>query len=264
MKNFLNIFQSIIRIILIFSICYIWLKFGLNSTYISLIISSVLTFIIEAFLHLISMHKGAKINLATREKEEAEDMFFSLASDDKAPEFFYALLSLKYKKISKKEDYLLIEIESKQVVFYPILKIEKINCDDILKVVKKTSKNSDKIIIICGEYDTKSKEILRNFNKELIILDKYQTYASIYKEFDYYPQIKQRKTEKKTFKSIIASSLNKSKAKGYIFSAFILLFSSFFIQTNIYFCVFASILLILAIFSLSNTKYNTVPNSKIL
>ena len=114
----------------------------------------------------------------------------------------------------------------------------------------------NKLVILCNDYDKVLPGFVKNFNQEIIILDKYQTYLSLYKEYDYYPAIIERQKTKNSYKQYLAVAFNRSKTKGYLFAAVILVLSSFFVKFNIYYYIISSLLLIFALISFINPIYN--------
>lgn len=178
-------------------------------------------------------------------------MFLSLSASKKELDFFYSLAKKRHNAI-KKSKYVLIKHEDYSVVLYPFIKFSKLLPDDILDILNKTkSEKAKKIVIPCDEASKESLSFSKNFDIQIIILDKYETYKKLYKDYDYFPKITRqyKKDKKATIKELLSFSFNRSKVKNYIFSAIVLMFSSLFVKVNIYYCTFASILVIFAIIS---------------
>lgn len=258
MKKFLFILQVFIKCALIFLIAFIWLRYIFDSLWLSIILSFSITFLIELLSILFNRKKGTKNNLKIKEKEEAENMFFSLAQEKNNMDFFYNLVKSRYSDVNKYKSY--IEIthnNSSKVILYPFMKFQKLLHDDVIEITNNIKIIPDKLVITCNDYDKSLLNFIRNFTFEIIIIDKFETYSALYKEYDYYPKIivVQRKI-KYNFKDFISNSFNRTKTKGYFLSALALLIISFFVQMSIYYCIVASLLLIFALFSFTNKIYN--------
>lgn len=208
------------------------------------------------------------MSLKTQEKEDAENMFFSIVSADNPIVFFKNLAASRHSNVIQKNKYIRVRYENgKNTILYPFISLNPLNIDDIVKIIKNVKKESPtKIIIACDSYNSECIKFAKNFDFEIIILDKYQTYSLLYKEYEFYPQItaKYKKEGKTKFSDLILYSFNKARAKGYIFSALTLLIMSFFVKFNLYYYVVISILLLLSILSLTNKKYNTKKQKELL
>lgn len=257
MKKFLFLFQQFIKCSLIYFIAFIWLRFFLNELWQILLSSFIITFVIELGSILFSKKKSNSSYLKFKEKEDADDMYFSLVNSDYI-NFLFSLFSTRFNKIEKKKEYLKIKSEKNLIVF-PVSTLDTITAPFIVNIIKKIKNTQfDKLMILCYDYDNSCNAVLQSYNKEIFLLNRYESYSYLYKEFDFYPEITHKfyKQEKHTLKELIAYSLNKSRAKGYLISAVILFITSFFVQINLYYCMIATILLLLALISYINPKYN--------
>ena len=181
-------------------------------------------------------------------------MFFSIAISKNYLDFFENLAKKKY-KAQKNKKYIIVEHDDGNVILYPNLSFSALAAEDIKKIVLELNKQDyRKIVIPCGEINKECYDFISKFNKEIILLDKYETYSKLYKDYDFYPEIiKNEKINKKaTFKEILDFSFNKYKVKSYLLSALALLFSSLFVRNNLYYCIVASVLMIFAILSFFN------------
>ena len=268
MKKFLIILQIFIKCILIFLIAFIWSRYVFKDIWKAVFISIIIASFIELILYLISKKNNNKKHLKINEKETAENMFLSLSADLNQLEFFFNLVSTRHKDIIKRKRYIKIMHEQNfKVILFPLLKFQQLQIDDINNIVKECKNDKpSKLVIVCNAYDKICYSFSKNFDFEIIILDKYETYSQLYKEYEYFPKItfKYKKETKKTFKELIAYSFNKTRAKGYIISAIIIFISSLFVKANLYYCIVSSILLIFALLSYTNPKYNFKTNSELL
>lgn len=256
MKKIILIIQELIKLSLFFIISYIWLSFYLDDNVFSLILSLSISLTAETITFLISRKQTNKKHLKTTQINDAEKMFLSLVSDENAIKFFYNLFLTRHKFVYLKKDCLIIENqEKKKILIYPFLKINNLEIDDIFFIIK--SYHADQIIILCNDFAPSCKQY--KFEKEITLLNKYDTYTNIYKEYDFYPEIKKtsQTTPSFSFKTLVKTIFNKSKAKGYIISGFILLISSIYVPYNLYYKIIASILFVFAIICIITPSNNT-------
>ena len=172
-------------------------------------ITAIITSVIYFLLFLISKQKQKKFGLKLKEKQDAENMFLSLACSEKAMDFFVELASKKHKNITKHKHHIVIKHEKEKVstVLYVDLSFEGLNIPRFMEIYNKVKKEkSTKVVICCKQIvDKQLSAFCQNFNEKFIILDEYQTYQKLYKFYDCYPKItKQYATTKKmAFKDFI-------------------------------------------------------------
>lgn len=185
-------------------------------------------------------------------------MFLSLTTDNKYMKFYEEMLRTRHSEISVKKNFLIINKDEK-IVLYPYLKLVSLKPENLIEILKETkSAKADKIRIICYEYDKDIVAFIKNFKEEIILIDRFESY-SLYKEYDFFPEITQeyKKEAKLTFKDLLGFAFNRSRTKGYLLSAIILFITSFFVKINLYYCIISSLLLIFALISYINPKYNS-------
>lgn len=259
MKKILLLFQEFIKCLLFFLLSFIWLRFFLNKMWLIIVISTFITILLEGITLCFNRKKLLKQNLSIVEKEDAENMFFSLVTQKDNLDFFYKLAKTRHTQVMKNSNFIKVTHNDKTTLLYPYLKFQKLTPDDITFILKKLDKEKkDKIIIICGEYDKTSQSFIKNFEQEILLLNQYESYFMLYKEYEYFPEInmKFKKESKLKLKDLLAYSFNKSRAKGYIISSILLFIASLFVKLNIYYCIISSILMLFALISLINPKYN--------
>ncbi len=268
MKKFLFVFQVVIKFLLIFLAVFIWARYLIKELWLSILVALAITFVIDFATRLIfkkiNKHKEMKI----QEKEEAEDIFLSIATQEKPLDFFLKLTKTRHENAVKKKSYILIDHgEDGKVILYPFLSFAPINANDIAQIVNAIQKEKcQKLVIVCGEIDKTAPSFAKNFDLKITLLDKFSTYMNLYKEYQMFPEktLKYKKEKSLALKELIAFSFNRARTKGYLFSALILLFSSLIIRPSIYYCVVASLLVVFAVISYSNPRYNIKTSSEIL
>ncbi len=260
MKRITPIFQSFFKIILIFLLCFVWLRYFIRSLVSTVIASALLTFVIDCVTRIVFSKHIKKQQLKDKERQEANDMFFSMAIKEKPMSFFESLYKEK-KDISVHKQYLTFKEENTKILLYPHWNFKEVTIDEITHVIKISKKEKTNKIIILG--DSFSKECFsfaKNFPEEIVLYDKFDTYTNIYKKHELFPLITKKTEEKKKFslKELLAYSFDRKRAKGYLFSAMALLFCSLFVRTTLYYSIVASILLIFSLLSLSSPFKNII------
>ena len=267
MKKVLFCLQILLKSILIFSIVFIWLRFFLSSIWLSGLIAFGVTLILEFASFFLQKRKNNKTSLKLKEKTDAENMFLSLASHKDPLTFFLNLAKTRHANSVKEKENILISHASRNVVLFPFLKVKSLTQDDILTISKIVAKRKvERIVVLCNNYEKDCLSFVKNFNTSILILDKYETYSLLYREYDFYPEItlENKQENKLKIKDLIAFSFNKARTKGYVLSALILILPSLFIRQNLYYCIVGSILLIFALISFINPKFNNKKNQTIL
>lgn len=254
MKIFLSIFKLLIKFSLIFMIFYIWLRYYLTSTIKAGVISLICAVIIILILDSISKPKQNYKNLKQKEKEEAEQMFFSLIKN-KDYLFFYNLAKTRNKNVEKKRIYLLVKNEENKIMLYPYLKIKPLGQDDLLTIISVASKEKVQKIVICAsDIEKETYSFAKTLEEDIVLLDKYETYQYLFKEYQYFPQTISKTQLPKKSKVLFDYAFSKLRTKSYLLSAFLLLIISFIFQQNLYYCIVATILIIFALICIIKPK----------
>ena len=267
MKYISLILQSFLRILLIFCLTFIWVRYFIRQLWLAVLISGIITLILDIFIRLITRRKYSKNSMKIKEKEEAENMFLSLVTSTNYINFFFSIAKKENSNSVKKKNYILIENTTNKTLFYPFMSANDLTKDDIAKIIITANKEKvNKIVITCGEINKEAYSFSKSINIPIILLDKFLTYNNLYKYYDIYPEITMsyQKSKKLAFKEMLAFSFNKSRTKGYFLSAIVLLISTLFIRMNVYYCIMASLLIIFALISFFNPYFNIKENKIIL
>ena len=267
MQRLLHILQLLLKCGLLFLIAFIWLRFIFSSIWICGLIAFAITLIIEFSTAILKRKNKNKNSLKLKEKEDAENMFLSLLADKDSLSFFHQLAKSRHQNSEKKKNYVSIKHFENKIIIYPFIKIAKLVPDDILNIYKTCQiENAQKIGVVCNEIDKEGFPFIKNLAVKFLLLDKFETYSMLYKEYEFYPEVtlQYQKDAKPKMKDLIAYSFNKSRTKGYLASALILLIPSLFTKLNIYYCIVSSILLLFALISFINPWYNVKKEQTIL
>ena len=254
MKRITPIFQSFFKLFLIFLICFVWLRYFVSSLVTTIIISALLTFVIDIISRIIFSKHRAKQELKNKEKQEAIDMFFAMAMKKTQLDFFVKIFKDKPSFATKKQ-YLCYEEEGSTIALFPAFSFEEVKVDTIAKAITQTkSQKIQKLIIIGGYFEKECFSFIKNFELKILLYDKFDTYTNIYKRHQTYPETIKKMEEKKKFssKELLAYSFDRKRVKGYFLSAISLLFCSLFVRQTIYYSIVSSLLLVFGLISLSN------------
>ena len=169
MKTLSIIFQVLLKSSIIFLIFYIWLKYIFQSTWLALVVSFAITLLLELISTYVKRKKGIKSNLKVKEKEDAENMFFTLSRDENRVDFFFKLAKTRHNNVNKFKRYIIVHHEGEQdVVLYPFIKYQNLKLDDVIDVLNSFKKPINKLVILCNDYDKDLPGFVKNFNQEII------------------------------------------------------------------------------------------------
>lgn len=259
MRKLSLIFQEVLKFFLIFLLVFVWVRYFVRRLAFAFLISALISAVIYVALLLIFRKKKNKEGLKIKEKEDAENMFFSLVCDDERMDFFMKLALSKHKNVKKHSQYLIIEHENGvKTLLYILANFENLTVPKFMDIYNKIKNKAQKMVILCYSYDREVVSFAGNFDKYFIFLDRFSAYERLFKYYNIFPEVKQKykKDKKLTFKDFMAYSFNKKRVKGYILSSFLLVLSALFVRTTIYYCLTATVLIIFAIISQFNTTFN--------
>ena len=259
--------DSFFRLFLIFLIVFVWIRYFINSFWLSFLLSIAITFTLDILYLLIKNKKQNKLNIKNEEQDKIECYIntFIYSAKKYNVDFFYKLCKTKYTVI-KKTNYVVISHPQTNIILYPLFLYRELNVDDVINCYNLAKHEKPKRIVICtNKVSHDLQKLVSKLNIEVVILDKQQTYFSLLKKFNFYPKItKIENSQKITFHQFLISALDKKRAKTYFISALFLLFSSFFVAYKIYYLIFSTILLILCFLCLLSHKFNKPIDKKIL
>lgn len=259
MKKVIFLFQELIKLSLFIILSYIWLSYSLSSKSFALILSIVISVLLEILTLLVSKKKNVKKNIKFSEEKAAEDMFFSLVINKNPLEFFFSLFKSRHKHVTQNEYYIIVENQdNQQTLFYPFMQLKELDVDDMLKILKSVE-NVEKVVIVCGNYSKNCEEYTKILNQNVVLLNKYDTYLLLYKEYDFFPAIENKPNEAKkhSIKNTMQSIFSKTKAKSYILAGCFLLLSSLYVPFSLYYKVTATLLLSCGVICMLNKGKTT-------
>ena len=239
-------------------IFYIWLRYYLQSPIKAGVVSVICAVITILIINAVSKPKQNYKNLKQKEKEEAEQMYFSLIKN-KDYLFFYNLIQTRNKNVEKKRIYTIIKNEENKIMLYPFLKIKPLDQDDLLSILSLASKEKVQKIVICASViEKETYSFAKTLEQDIVLLDKYETYQYLFKEYQYFPEPIIKAQMPKKSKVLFDYAFSKLRTKGYILSALLLLTISFVFKQNLYYCIVATVLILFALICIIRPKDNTL------
>ncbi len=259
--------DAFFRLFIIFLVCFVWIRYFVDSFWISLAITLLISLSIDILYTFFKNKKNNKLNIKKEEENKIEGYINTFIYSDKkyCVDFFYELCKKKYNCI-KKSNFIVIEHTNSTIVLYPMFLFRDFSIDDLIETVNKTKAHKPNRIVICtNKIALNLDKFSKTFPMEIVILDGQQTYFSLLKKYQFYPKITKFNNEQKiNFKQFITIATDKKRAKSYFISALFLLFSSFFVSYKIYYLVFSTILLIMCFICLRPNKTKPQTSSNIL
>ena len=260
MKKILLLVQEAIKLFLFFIIAYIWLAFYIKPKAFALILSISIALFFEIVTLLSSMKKNKQAALKLSEQKQAEDMFISLIYDTNSLAFFKQLFETRHKQVKQQKNAILISNNDTTTLFIPFLHLKKLSPDDLLSITRNQA-NINHLVIYCNDYEKGIDSMLPYFPFTVILLNKYEGYTKLFKEYDYFPIISTSTEIKKThFKDFLSDCFSKQKTRSYLMSGFFLMLFSIYSPWSIYYKVVASILFCFATICL--TRKHSISTKK--
>ena len=268
MKSFNSVISHIFRVLLLFLLVFIWVRFYQRSLGLAVLYSAIICIILDLLFTAILQKREKESILKSDEIKLAESFGNHFAYNDSgvALGFFYKLLSKQF-AVQKKSKYLWWENEDTLTVFYPLFQFDSTKIRDLFKIFNsiKLSRRPDKIIVSTCYVDAETRAFALRSPVNFVLLDQYETYEKLMKPENLYPDAKVEVKHKKVggWQAILEYALSRKRTKAWVMSSLLLIFSSFFVRVSIYYLIISSILLILAIFSYTNIRFNPKTNEKI-
>lgn len=131
------------------------------------------------------------------------------------------------------------------------LNLEKTTLDDVINAKTIAKKLYVKKIIFLSPFGKTAgaEEAIKRIDISTIVFDDKKTYEFL-KAFDALPPKEDKKTKNSKLNSFFINALDKSKAKSYCFTAFLMLVIAYFNQFSIYYIIICAICICLAVASI--------------
>lgn len=257
-----KIFQVLFRLLLIFSLIFIWARYYSNNLNFAIWVSIILTFCAEFFLQALKRARNKKQGIKQREEEDVDIAINRLIFNTKTQNlnFFFNLLK-EQEKVTKHKNLLVVENQdSQKFAFVPMFSFSQLEADDLIEILQKVkSFKTDRVIICTKQASKQAKDLAKAHRTPVLILEKQSVYTKLLKAYNQFPPeddwlSKNAFTQNRiTLKDIAKNAISPNKTKSYFFSSLVLLVATYFVPYNIYYLIFASFLLLLSLASFSST-----------
>jgi hypothetical protein len=265
-------FQLFFRLLLIFSLVFIWVRYYTADLKFSVWISLLITLSIELILKLLKQKKEIKTQLGKQETAKAEKAINNLILNTKAQNinFFFQTFQKSQSTTKHKHCVIVENNEKEKLAIVPYFIYSKFSIDNLIEVLQNVKSLKPNKIIVCTNTALPATHSLAKAHKTpVIILEKDAVYFKVLKKYDSFPQqnselaLSVPAMNKLKFKDILKNALDPKRTKSYFLSSIALLFATYFVPYNIYYIVFASILLVLCLASFTSTWWKKIPQQKL-
>lgn len=263
------ILQQDLNFCLLFMFSFVWIRYFATQIKLAMIYSTLLSAVILIAINLLKSKKNKKNGLLEKDREEAENMFLTLALKHDSVQKIYELVKKRHPNATKNKNFIEIEygLEKEKSVVAFSSDMNGLTIQDFCNMYRQfENAHPTQIIVICRCAENQNVlKFLSNFSEKISIIDQYQLYK-LFKEENLLPKIEKnyKKTKNPTYKDFIAYSFNKKRTKGYILSAFALIFCSLFVKATLYYCIISSLLIMFAVISQLNPFFNTKKNENVI
>lgn len=262
-----SVFDTFFRLLVIFLIVYVWVYYLLRTIWLSVVVTSILTLMIDFAFRFIKHKKNKKQSIHFNLKQKKENCINSLIFDDNKSvlAFFLSLAKSKH-TAQQKSDYIIVSHPDKKIILFPKFIYRDFDLDDFIEIDNKLKKENANRIVICTKSISPNVYAYAKYKTEnYVLLNGEQTFDLLFEKYQIFPQIKQIKIQEKTsINDILRIALNKKRTKGYFLSSVLLLFSCFIVPYKLYYCIMSSLLLILSFVSFYNPTFNKVNIQQVL
>ncbi len=256
MQSKLSVFlDTLFLSVISFFISYATFKTFLSNPIVCLVLAIAIFILCWKIIFPQGIKSWRKKYTSFHEHKHMEKCNFTLqTSENDAILTFFEQLFAKTFIVEKKDNYLIIDkkllvcfdylsdVNQKRFVLNAYIEANKLGIYEIAIFTESASIDT-----------TSYAKNLKNIS--IYFFDKVDTYKLMQK-YDTYIVDKNSKVEYKPFSNLKNMSLNKKKARSFLFTSFLLYFSSLFIPFSGYYLIFASLSLILSIicFAMSEPK----------
>ena len=239
-RRAVNFVDDLFKSFIIFVIVFIWFRYFLDSLALSLVLCVVTSLLISISLIALKKKKIDSINLSRKQQLEIDDIAT------------YLLLSNKNEILDIFNQTIMGAISGRYIikdskVYYPFFENEIFSLNDLYRVIKTLPENIE-LEIIAINFDAKVEKVSKSLKSNKIILtSKAQMYTKylLDKKLDIKSKLSQ--SAKTTFKDFLRLFVRPENSKGYLFSALYILLACLIIPQKLYYLIFASVLLVLAL-----------------
>lgn len=253
-----RIFPTVFRILLVYFLAFVWVRYFVNSLPLVLLFTALITFAIEILFMFLMKKRQTKRNLRGEKFRYMQNVTDTLAmwNRQRQMEFFTELVQKKHQpeKIPKnKADAakgITIAHQNGKVILFPVMQFSPLSADGLAQLLDGVQ--CKKAVVACLLASPEAKKLAADFSAfSIVILEREQVYSALLSAYEHYPpaeQIFKRKvTKKRKLKELFGGALRRDRTKGYLTCAIFLFVASLFVRWNWYYAIMASLMLLLAI-----------------
>lgn len=261
MKTFQLIVHKFFRIFLVFLLAFIWVRYYEKNLLLAVLYSSVIAIAVDLVLERLTEKKYSKIMLKKTELHDAERFanHFAFCSKKTTLNFFEKLFSAHF-DVTAKSNFLVWQTNTEITAFVPLFELGTLKIRDIITAFNITNKNFNptKIIIAASEFLPETLQFAKSSPCKILLLNKFEIYEKLMKSNNIFPQnVASFSAPKKRYLSSLAEyAFSRKRTKAWVWASLLLLISSFFVRVSVYYLIISSLLLVLALISLCNSKFN--------
>lgn len=245
-----NLIDKLFISVSAFLIIYAWINFYLRDLWatfiLSLIFTSAILFVFNYFLN----KKKSNVLKQNKLVEEINTHFliFKLNSTNKKINLLKEILSKEYNPVAKNNTISYIK-ENKKHLLILSTNLHSVNNNNLIEIIENyLDYNVEIFEIVCNEV---SNNINANLftNKQIKFITKKMLYTDYFLKYNIFPDQANinLKASKFSLSIFLKNLFTPSKARGYFFCGFVLIFSSIILPYHYYYLIIGSILMSFAL-----------------
>lgn len=241
-SKFARFFDTALFVFGVSIICFAWINKYLKATFWSLLLTSVVSFILAKIIWRLSTKKINKKNLKTQELKFAQNCIDFLTLNPQTTLTFFKQL---FENSTIVDEYL----EYENCLHYFDYSSDQTSTQTLAKLYQKALAGNQKVYLYSSKLSDKCAKLICQTN--IVWVQDYDCYL-LMKERNIFP-INEQKNEaiqKHKFKQSFMQALARKKAKPYFFYGVLLLFSSFIMPYSLLYCIIGTISIVLALICL--------------
>ena len=247
--KFISLIDKLFITCATFLLIYAWINFYIRDLWITFILSLIFSSASLYVFYFFINKKQTQQNLNKKQIENINLNFYVFKLTPTKQKLAILKEILKDYNPTIKNSTLIYETNNKKIMLVLATKYETIDNKILLNIVDEfCDELIDEIHIICGEAVSNINTQLFT-NKEIKFITKKTLYLDYFLKHNIFPDQTNinLKTTKLTFNHIIKNMFIPSKAKGYFFCGFVLIFSSIILPYHFYYLIVGSILLMFSL-----------------
>ncbi len=249
-----DIIDCILITLFVFILLFSWIKFYTKNIILSILIGIFATFLLIFIYFFVKSKKIKKTELSKKQKQLAQNcaLQLSFSTQKSTINYFEKLLNNNY-NITKHTNFLILKNNNQKILFAPLFNTEKIKNTNLAQLYAIAKEKNCSILIISGiQADEEVKNLsLKIKNIKIEIWDCFTTYNKLIKDKNLLPdETVDTSISKLNIKQILKYAFDRKRMKNYLLFGLILIISSFFVYYKIYYLIFGTIMIIIALLTI--------------